>query len=460
MYSIDWSRVFWRKPRGSFAARREPANERKEGAATGWLPPVSKTVWALGITSLFTDISSEMVASILPIYLVLHLGISPLAFGMLDGIYQGAAALVSVASGLWADRWRRHKEVAALGYGLSAGCRLLILVAGNAWGIITAIITLDRIGKGIRTAPRDSLISQSSAASGLATAFGVHRAMDAAGAMLGPVLAFALLAIMPHRFDVVFVVSFGVATIGLGAITLLVPAVAPGDQPTSAASDALKQAGQLRVRCPRCPTPQLQCGKSVSFRSAMHLLGEARFRGLVVTGVILGLATISESFIFLILQRRFDVGLSAFPLLYVATSLFTAAFSIPCGRLADGLGRTHVLLGGYGVLAAVYGVLLLPASGGLFVITAAVLLLGAFYAATDGVLTAMAAAALPLNHSGTGLAVLATATNLARLTASVLFGLLWARAGIGQATVCYLLALAVAMVSAFFVLNRPSSDAA
>jgi nitrate/nitrite transporter NarK len=147
-------------------------------------------VWALGITSLLTDVSSEMVSSILPVYLVLYLGMSPLAFGVVDGLYQGAAALVRIAGGILADRWRRHKELAALGYGLSAACRRLIFVAGNAWTAIAGIIAIDRIGKGIRTAPRDALISQRTPSHSLATAFGVHRSLDAAGAMLGPVLTF------------------------------------------------------------------------------------------------------------------------------------------------------------------------------------------------------------------------------------------------------------------------------
>src|SRR5688572_8844503 len=232
MYSIDWSRVFSRKSSGAGSLPGSPpTGESAAPAKKRLLPTVSKTVWALGFTSLLTDISSEMVASVLPIYLVLHLGISPMAFGMLDGIYQGAAALVSVAGGVVADRWRRHKEVAAVGYGLSAACRLLILVAGNAAGMIATIITLDRIGKGIRTAPRDSLISQSSPASDLATAFGVHRAMDAVGAMLGPVLAFALLAAMPRRFDVLFIASFGVAILGVAAIALFVPAHPNSERP-------------------------------------------------------------------------------------------------------------------------------------------------------------------------------------------------------------------------------------
>ena len=181
-------------------------------------------MWALGFTSLLTDISSEMVSSVLPIYLVLYMGMSPLMFGLVDGIYQGAAAIVRVAAGVLADRWNRHKEVAAWGYGLSAACRLLIPAAGNAWGSIAAIIALDRVGKGIRTAPRDALIAQRSRSSDLATAFGVHRSLDAAGAMLGPVIAFGLLALLPNKFDVLFVASFGIAIVGLGVILLFVPA--------------------------------------------------------------------------------------------------------------------------------------------------------------------------------------------------------------------------------------------
>src|SRR5439155_162969 len=183
--------------------------------------------------------------------------------------------------------------------GASAACRLLIFAAGSAWGTIGAIIAIDRVGKGIRTAPRDALISQRTLPAHLATAFGVHRALDAAGAMLGPVLAFAILAVMP---------------------------------------------------------------------------------------------------------------------------------------------------GGFVVLVLVYLTLMMPASGGLLLLAAAVALLGVYYAATDGVLTAMAAAALPSSETGSGLAVLATATNVARLAASVTYGFLWTRAGIGLATAGYLLALTAAIV--------------
>src|SRR6185503_8332888 len=123
----------------------------------------SRTVWCLGLTSFFTDISSEMVASILPIYLVLHLHLSPLTFGLIDGLYQGFAAVARVAGGFVADRWRNHKAVASVGYALSAACKLGLLAAGNAWSLLALTIAFDRTGKGIRTAPRDALISLSTA---------------------------------------------------------------------------------------------------------------------------------------------------------------------------------------------------------------------------------------------------------------------------------------------------------
>jgi MFS family permease len=374
-----------------------------------------------------------MVSSILPVYLVLYLGMSPLAFGVVDGLYQGAAALVRIAGGILADRWRKHKELAALGYGLSAACRLLIFVVGNAWTAIAGIIAIDRIGKGIRTAPRDALISQRTPSHSLATAFGVHRSLDAAGAMLGPVLAFAILAIIPGGFDVLFVASFAVAIIGVAAIVLFVPSTVPGEREMP--------------------------GKTISLKTALMLLAAPQFRALVIAGFALGLVTISDSFIFLILQRRLGIGVMAFPLLYVGTSLFTSAFAIPCGRLADRIGRTRVLVGGYAILGLVYAALLLPASGGLVLLAAAVALLGIYYAATDGVLTAMAAAALPADQSGSGLAVLATASNVARLAASIAFGFLWTRTGVGGATGIYLLALGAAIVCVSIVLSRSEQHA-
>ena len=141
---------------------------------------VAPNVWFLGVTSLLTDVSSEMVTSVLPAYLVLHLGLSPLAFGALDGLYNGITVLVRWGSGAVADRWLRHKEIAAIGYSISALSRLGLLAAGPLSSGLAIAISSDRIGKGIRTAPRDALISLSEPPSRLGYAFGVHRALDAA----------------------------------------------------------------------------------------------------------------------------------------------------------------------------------------------------------------------------------------------------------------------------------------
>src|ERR671918_3154075 len=164
MYSIDWEGLFSRPHQTCPGCERcRPSRDftSTTQARTGWTWSfkVSGTVWALGFTSLLTDVSSEMVASVLPVYLVFQVGLSPLAFGVVDGLYQGIAALVRVAAGLFADRWQRYKDVATAGYGLSALCRLGILAAGTSASTIAAVVALDRIGKGIRTAPRDALIA-------------------------------------------------------------------------------------------------------------------------------------------------------------------------------------------------------------------------------------------------------------------------------------------------------------
>jgi MFS family permease len=434
MYSIDWLKVFPRSAGGAAEANGKPTDADDGSHATQrGLPRLSPTVWALGFTSLLTDVSSEMMASILPIYLVLYMGMSPLMFGVVDGIYQGAAAIVRVAAGVLADRWNRHKEVAAWGYGLSAGCRLLILAAGNAWGSIAGVIALDRVGKGIRTAPRDALIAQRSRSTDLATAFGVHRSMDATGAMLGPIVAFALLAFLPNKFDVVFVAAFGIALVGLGVILLFVPGKESHDR----------------------GIPE----KAISLRTALGLLGEPRFRAQVCAATFLGLATISDSFVFLILQRQMNMPVTAFPLLYVGTALATAAFAAPVGRLADRVGRMPSVLGGYLVLLVVYLMLLTSGTQGLLFLVIAVVLFGIYYAATDGVFTAMAASILPTEQSGSGLAVLATASNLARLAASVIFGVLWSYWGISHATIFYLIGLMIAIAAAFMTLTRSQGHA-
>jgi MFS family permease len=430
MYYVDWAGLLSR----ASAAKSGHATASIEGPARRGLfgrvlsgPAISRTVWGLGFTSFFTDVSSEMVSSVLPIYLVLHLHLSPLAFGMIDGLQQGFAAFVRVAGGFVADRWRSHKAVAATGYGLSAFCKLGVLAAGSAWGVLATVIALDRTGKGIRTAPRDALISLSTPKPQLAAAFGLHRSLDAAGAMLGPLVAFLIFAFMPNAFDVIFVVSFCIAMIGLAVILLLV--------------DGKRE-------------PQVEAAPAVTLRTAFNLIWMPGYQRLLIAGALLGIATISDSFVLLTLQRQVGFSAAYFPLLYVAVAGCHCLLAVPIGRRADRFGRWRMFLAGHVLLLAVYGVLAAPGPG-LIRLALTLVLFGSYYAMTDGVLTAMASDALPPALCGSGLAVLATVTNVARLLASVLFGALWMWAGLTSAILLFGGTLLLAILAARLAL-RPA----
>jgi MFS family permease len=387
---------------------------------------VAPAVWLLGFTSLFTDLSSEMVTSVLPAYVVLHLGFSPLQFGVLDGLYQGVTAVLRPVGGLVADRWRRYKEVAAAGYLLSAVCKLGLLAAGGAWSGLAGIIALDRAGKGLRTAPRDAMIALASSREDRGTVFGLHRALDASGAMLGPLVAFGVLALVQGGFDVVFVTSFCAAMIGAGILVLLVV-------PPRGAADTVLPA--------------------VSFRLLFAPFGEARFRAIAIVSGALSVMTISDGFLYLRLQNRFATGAETLPLMYVGTSLAYLLLAAPAGRLADRWGRGRVLLAGYMLLGLSYGALFVPLAHPAVVLVV-LILLGAYYAATDGVLVALASTAIPPAAYATGLAVLTTVTSVCRLVASVLFGALWSWRGPDFAVACYGAGLACSMLAGAALLKR------
>lgn len=394
---------------------------------------VPRNVVLLGLVSLLTDVSAEMVATVLPLYLVFTLGASPLALGAIDGTYRGVAALVQVASGFASDRWRKPKEVAGAGYGISAIGKVALLAAGNTIGGIGAIVAFDRIGKGIRTAPRDALISLSSSRAGLATAFGVHRAMDSAGAMLGPLLAFGILLAAPARFDAVFVVSTLFAVLGLAVLVLTVqgrPKRAPRDGES---------------------TPSL--------RAAAGLARDPRFAPLLIAAIGLSVASVSDAMIYVGLQRKIDFEPAVFPLLYVITAVAFMGLAIPVGQLADRVGRVPVLLGGYALLFVVYGALLMSSLGyGMLVLC--LLALGGYFAATEGVMAALAGALLPEGLQASGLGMLTTVVSVGKLVSSLAFGALWMAIGLQQATLVFALALVLAIAVAVPLLARSGRAAA
>ncbi|MCX4547107.1 MFS transporter [Streptomyces sp. NBC_01565] len=375
--------------------RREASAPPSTGGAGRRVPG---TVLALGTVSLVTDVSSEMVTAVLPLYLVLGLGLSPLQFGFLDGLMGGAAAIVRLLGGHAADRGHRYKRVAGIGYALSACSRLGLLLAGGATAGIAAALAADRVGKGIRTAPRDALITLSSHPDGLGRSFGVHRAMDTAGALLGPLAAFALLWATAGAYDAVFVASFCVGLLGVLLLVLYVP----GHRPVPHTA----------------PAPR--SGK------AFGALRDPAFRRILGAASLLGAATIGDAFVYLLLQRRLGLSSGWFPLLPLGAAAGYLLLAVPLGRVADRVGRRLPFLYGHLALLGTYLALLAPTrlTGPPLLVTV-LALLGVFYAATDGVLMALAGSTLPADGRAGGLALLQSGQAVARMLAAAGFGAAW-----------------------------------
>ncbi|WP_069771572.1 MFS transporter [Streptomyces sp. LUP30] len=398
---------------------------------------VPATVLALGAVSMITDVSSEMVTAVLPLYVITGLGLSPLGFGLLDGINNGVGALVRLAGGHLADRGgRRHKAVAGLGYGLSALCKPLLLLA-HSLPAISAVLAADRTGKGLRTAPRDAMISLATAPEHRGRAFGVHRAMDTTGALLGPLAAFAVLRATVDGYDAVFAVSGCVAVLGVLVLVLFVPR-----HVTSATAARPTEPG-------RPPEPERP-----TLRDALGLLRRPRLRRLTLCATLLGLTTVSDSFLYLLLQRDADLPAHLFPLLPLGTAAVFLTLAVPLGVMADRVSRRRLFLAGHGVLLVGYGLVLSPWHG-IPAVIAVLVLHGAFYAATDGVLAAATAGAVPAQHQGAGQALVGTGQALARFACSLAFGAAWNLWGPRTALALTAAALAVSAVVAAFVLRSP-----
>ncbi|MFF3449357.1 MFS transporter [Streptomyces sp. NPDC002667] len=448
------------------AASAESAARPRAGRR---LTAVGPTVLALGTVSLITDVSSEMVTAVLPLYLVAGLGLSPLGFGLLDGIYNGFSALVRLAGGHLADRGGgRHKWVAGAGYALSALCKPLLLVARTLTPI-GLVLAVDRTGKGLRTAPRDALISLSSSPETRGRAFGVHRAMDTAGALLGPLAAFLILRETVDGYDAVFTVSFCVAVVGVLVLVLFVPgggvtrpAAVAGAAGAGAGTGAGAGAGtgtgtgtgnragddghavRAVAAADSPPRPTL--------RAALALLRRRELRGITLCALLLGLATVSDSFVFLLLQRRLGVPDRWFALLPVGTAAAFLLLAVPLGRLADRAGRWRMFLAGHGALLLAYG-LLLTSWHGTALPFAVLFLHGGFYAATDGVLMAAASDSVPEELRSSGLALVQTGQALARFACSLAFGAAWT--AWGDRTALMVSAVALALCALFATILRP-----
>lgn len=427
---------------------------RRDGTGSRAAGAVAPTVVMLGLVSLATDVSSEAVNAVLPLYLTAALGMSPLAYGFIDGIYQGVSALVRIAAASVADRGDRPKWVAFAGYAMSAVARIALLIS-QGFAAVTSVIAVDRLGKGIRTAPRDAMIAASSTAGAKARSFGVHRALDTFGAMLGPLLAFGLLAWLPNDYQAVFVASFAFALVGLAILGLGVGDVRPRRDTLAATLPRPAGHEDCLLTCRDCVWAK---ALARARQSEQHprldgsLLRIPQVWRILSVASLLALLTVGDGFLYLMLQRRSDIAAAYFPLLYVGTNAAYLALAVPLGRLADRWGRARVYLVGHLPLVLAFLATLLPALTNGWVLVP-LMLLGAYYAATDGVVAALTSEHVPVARAASGLAAVQTGIALARFASSIAFGALWGVFGPERALVGVVVVLVAVLPLAWRVLR-------
>jgi MFS family permease len=362
-------------------------------------PPIPRGVWVLGFVSLLMDISSEMIHALLPLYLTVALGASALVVGIIEGVAEATALIVKVVSGTLSDRWRNRKGLTAFGYGLAALSKPLFALATGPALVFTARF-LDRIGKGIRGAPRDALIADLTPKEIRGAAFGLRQSLDTIGAFAGPLLAMALMIAWNDDFRAVFWVA---VVPGMLAFLLVVVGVREPEQ-----------------ALPPRPSPRRE-GELRGFARAMRGLTPA-FWAVTTAAIALTLARFSEAFLIL---RANDLHLEVAyaPLVLVAMNVVYSLVAFPVGRLADRMSARTLLYIGIAFLVAADVVLALATN--LAALAAGVVLWGLHMGFTQGLLSAMVAHAAPANLRGTAFGVFNLASGIAMLVASALAGALW-----------------------------------
>ena len=362
----------------------------------GWreVPPA---VWALGFVSLLMDVSSEIIHALLPVYLVTAMGASMVVVGLIEGIAEATASIVKVFSGALSDWMGKRKLLAVIGYGLAACTKPIFPLAGSVGWLVLARF-VDRVGKGIRGAPRDALIADVVPPHLRGASFGLRQSLDTVGAFVGPALAIALMWLTADNFRVVFWVA---AIPAFLSVALLIFVVA---EPARAAS-----------RDPKWPLSVAQ----------LKRLGPAYWQ-IAAIGTVFSLARFSEAFLIL---RAQAVGVTVMlvPLVLVLMNVAYALSAYPAGALSDRIDRVTVLKIGFALLVAAD--LVLAFTTGLAGIVAGVALWGLHMGLTQGLLSAMVADTAPQELRGTAYGVFHLLTGLALLVASVLAGALWERIG-------------------------------
>jgi MFS family permease len=393
-----------------------------EPAPAAARPRIPPTIWALGFVSLFTDMGSEIVHSLLPVLLAGSLGASALLIGIIEGTAEALVLVTKVFSGYLSDALGRRKPLVLLGYGLAAAVKPLFPLADSVATVTTARL-LDRVGKGIRGAPRDSLVGDLAPAAIRGACYGLRQSMDTVGAVLGPLLAVGLLWWFDDALTPVLWIAVLPGLVAVALLLTLVPEPAHGAQPPA-----------------RLPIN----------RAGLARLGAGYWR-LVAVGGVIALARCSEAFLVL---RAHGLGLRLtwIPLVLVVMSVVYALSAYPAGRLSDRWPRSWLLAFGMAVLALADGVL--ARADGLPMLFLGVALWGLHLGLSQGILASLVADTTPPAYRGTAFGVFNLVSGLGLLLASVLAGALWDARGPAAA---FTVGAGIAALAVLLVLRLPRS---
>jgi MFS family permease len=379
--------------------------QKESPDSPGLLPKLRRlhpNIWAVTATSFLTDISSEMIVYLIPLFLSNILGVRTAVIGLIDGIAETTASLLKIYSGALSDKLGNRKWLAVLGYGLSTVAKPFLYFA-NSWGWVLGVRFGDRAGKGIRTAPRDALVAASTDAKMRGLAFGLHRAGDTAGAFIG--IGIAALIIWRTQTDASLLSA---ETFRLAVLVSILPAV-------------------LAVIVLALGVEEVAGAGQKTEKLRLNLQGiDARFKYFLLTVVLFTLGNSSDSFIILRAQERGLSILQTMFMLMTFTAIYTA-FSGPLGALSDRVGRRRLIIGGWLAYGLVYLGFAYSQAG--WHIWALFGLYGVYYAATEGTAKALVADLVPDAQRGTAYGLFNAAIGLTALPASVIAGILWQGVG-------------------------------
>lgn len=394
----------------------------------GWRKGLTRNVVVLGFVSLLNDGASEMIYPLLPAFLTAVLGAGPAALGIIEGVAESTASLLKLYSGYLSDRVKRRKGWIVAGYAISNVIRPLIAFS-TSWFHVLALRFSDRVGKGLRTSPRDAIIADSTPPEYRGTAYGFHRAMDHGGAIIGPLLATGLLLIFHDNIKTIFLLSF---IPGMLAVVMLLTG--------------------LREREPAAPRQTASGG--LNFGAAWMEM-PAGFRKYLLIILLFALGNSTDAFL-LLRAQQLGVPVALLPTIWVALHVVKMGFSVPAGILSDRIGRKKVIVTGWLVYAVVYAGFAFADSN--WQAWALFAVYGIYFGLTEGVEKALVADFAPSTLRGSAFGLYHLVVGLGALPASLLFGLVWQKFGYNAAFgMGAALALVASVMLSMLAVKKPSA---